>query len=221
MESITAEEVIDAAERQIKGKIREDGPRWSSGGPKNIGRRIAVFIDRDVTINKESGYIDRPDMIDLIPGSAEAIKIINKMGLNAVVVTNQSGIGRSYFKEESLREVHRRLKEVLMEEGAYIDAIYYCPHHPDDNCECRKPMPGLLKKAALELDIDLCSSYVVGDKISDLILAQKVGAKGILVKTGYGLEAIEDMSEKEVSPDLVAEDLLGAVSWIKEDIKRY
>ncbi|HLF86621.1 MAG TPA: D-glycero-beta-D-manno-heptose 1,7-bisphosphate 7-phosphatase [Nitrospiria bacterium] len=183
--------------------------------------RIAVFIDRDGTINKESGYIDRPDMIDLIPGSAKAIKIINKMGLNAVVVTNQSGIGRSYFKEESLMEVHRRLKELLMEEGAYIDAIYYCPHHPHDNCECRKPMPGLLKRAASELEIDLCSSYVVGDKISDLILAQKVGAKGILVKTGYGLEAIEDMSEKEVIPDMVAEDLLGAVSWIKKDIKRY
>ncbi len=183
--------------------------------------KIAVFIDRDGTINKESGYIDRPDMIDLIPGSAEAIKIINKMGLNAVVVTNQSGIGRSYFKEESLWKVHRRLKELLMEEGAYIDAIYYCPHHPDEGCECRKPMPGLLKRAALEIDIDLCSSYVIGDKISDLILAQNVGAKGILVKTGYGLEAIEDMSEKEVSPDLVAEDLLSAVRWIKEDIKRY
>ncbi|MEK7871442.1 MAG: D-glycero-beta-D-manno-heptose 1,7-bisphosphate 7-phosphatase [Nitrospirota bacterium] len=183
--------------------------------------RIAVFIDRDGTINKESGYIDRPDMIELIPGSAEAIKIINKMGLNAVVVTNQSGIGRSYFKEESLREVHRRLKEILVEEGAYIDAIYYCPHHPDEGCECRKPMPGLLKLAAAELDIDLCSSYVIGDKISDLILAQNVGAKGILVRTGYGSETIDAVRDQEGLPGLVKEDLLSAVRWIKEDIKRY
>ena len=183
--------------------------------------KIAVFIDRDGTINKESGYIDRPDMIELIPGSAEAIRMINGMGIKAVIVTNQSGIGRSYFSEGSLNEVNDRLKEILMEEDAHIDAVYYCPHHPDDGCDCRKPMPGLLKKAASELDIDLCSSYVIGDKISDLILAQNVGAMGILVRTGYGSETIEAVSDQEGLPGLVKEDLLSAVRWIKEDIKRY
>ncbi|MEK6577021.1 MAG: D-glycero-beta-D-manno-heptose 1,7-bisphosphate 7-phosphatase [Nitrospirota bacterium] len=183
--------------------------------------RIAVFIDRDGTINKESGYIDRPDMIELIPGSAEAIRMINGMGIKAVIVTNQSGIGRSYFSEGSLNEVNDRLKEILMEEDAHIDAVYYCPHHPDDGCDCRKPMPGLLKKAASELDIDLCSSYVIGDKISDLILAQNVGAMGILVRTGYGSETIEAVKDQEGLPGLVKEDLLSAVRWIKEDIKRY
>lgn len=182
---------------------------------------IAVFIDRDGTINKESGYIDRPDMIELIPGSADAIRMINGMGIKAVIVTNQSGIGRSYFSEESLNEVNDRLKEILMEEDAHIDAVYYCPHHPDDGCDCRKPMPGLLKKAASELDIDLCSSYVIGDKISDLILAQNVGAMGILVRTGYGSESVESVRDQEGLPVLVKEDLLSAVRWIKEDIKKY
>ena len=183
--------------------------------------KVAIFIDRDGTINKESGYIDRPGMVELIPGSSEAIRMINSMGLDVVVITNQSGIGRSYFNEESLKEVHDRLKEVLRKEGAYIDAVYYCPHHPDEGCGCRKPMPGLLKKAESELHIDLGSSYVVGDKISDILLAKNVGAKGILVKTGYGSEELKNINEMGVRPVMVADDLLGAVKWIEKDIKRY
>ncbi len=178
-------------------------------------RPIAVFFDRDGTINEESGYLSNPDDLSLIKGAAEAVKRLNTLGIKVIVISNQSGVGRGYFSEEDVVRVNRRMTELLSSRGARIDAIYYCPHHPEDNCECRKPRPGLLKKAALEHSIDLGRSYVVGDKKSDVELAGNAGSKGILVKTGFGSSQLMAMT---TAPIFVAEDILDATEWIINDL---
>jgi len=183
-------------------------------------KKVAIFLDRDGTINEEVGYLDDPDKLKMIPGAADAIRLINENGLKAVVVTNQSGVGRGYFSERLVGEVHALLQEMLDERGAFIDAFYFCPHHPTEgkgpyltSCTCRKPQPGMLLRAAEDMDLDLGRSYMVGDMLKDLETARRVGAKGILVKTGYG--AAQNM--EVVHPDYLAEDLLDAVHWILKD----
>jgi D,D-heptose 1,7-bisphosphate phosphatase len=183
---------------------------------------IAVFLDRDGTINEEVGYLSRLEDLRLIPRAAEAIRLINKGGVKAVVISNQSGVARGFFSETFVGIVHARLNELLKQDGAVIDRFYYCPHHPTDGtepyrktCSCRKPEPGMLLAAAAELNIDLARSYVVGDMPKDIQVAQRVGAKGILVKTGYG----KDIATS-VTPAYVADDLLDAVQWILEDRRK-
>lgn len=176
---------------------------------------VAVFLDRDGTINEESGYLSSPENLSLIKGAAEAVKKLNNIGIKVIVISNQSGVGRGYFSEKDLARVNKRLIDLLSSYGARIDAIYYCPHHPDDNCECRKPKPGLLKKAALEHSVDLTRSYVVGDKKTDVELAGNAGSKGILVKTGFGSGQLKTMAS---APLFVAEDILDAAEWIINDI---
>lgn len=187
-----------------------------------VKRRIAVFLDRDGTISEEVDYLDNPDMLRLIPRAAEAIRLINESGLLAVVVTNQSGVARGYFTEPVLKDVHNRMELLLKAEGAHVDKIYYCPHHPEVglpeyllDCECRKPMTGMIDAAAKDLNIDVSCSYVVGDKIIDIELANKAGARGILVMTGYGREELKSLNnERKVWPDHIADDLYEAVKWI-------
>lgn len=184
-------------------------------------------MDRDGTVSKEIGYVNHPARYELLPRSAAAIKKLNQAGIKAILTTNQAGVARGYFTEEMIWKVHDRLKEFLAEEDAYLDAIYYCPHHPAvgegeyrQDCECRKPKSGMLLRGREEFDIDLSSSYTIGDKISDVEFGQRVGAKGILVLTGYGLGAYEyEREEWKVEPDYIAEDLLDAVNWILEDIE--
>jgi D,D-heptose 1,7-bisphosphate phosphatase len=185
----------------------------------------AVFLDRDGTINEEVGYLDSIDKLKLCANAAEAIRLINESGMKAVVVTNQSGIARGYFTEEFVETVHARIQKILHERGAYIDAFYYCPHHPTEaigtylqSCSCRKPEAGMLIAASEALGIDLTQSYIVGDMSKDIQAAGKVGAKGVLVKTGYGLNTIEKEftpgSADGVRPDYIAEDILDAITWI-------
>lgn len=191
-------------------------------------KNIAVFIDRDGTVTEEVGYLNNVERLKLIKGTSHAIKLLNKKGLKAIVVTNQAGVARGYFPEELIHKAHERLKKLLSRSGAYLDGIYYCPHHPDGNnekyrkiCDCRKPNPGMIEMASDELDIDINRSYVVGDKLSDVSLAHNVGAKGILVLTGYGKGELEYLSgEFKQKPDYVAEDLRDAVKWILKDIKQ-
>jgi len=197
----------------------------------DVGKQnTAVFLDRDGTINEEVGYLDTIDKLELFANAAEAIKMINESGMKAVVITNQSGIARGYFSEEFVETVHTHIQKILKAKGAFIDAFYYCPHHPTEgigtyqqSCACRKPEAGLLIAAAQDLDIDLTSSYVVGDMVKDIQVASRVGSKGILVKTGYGLNTIEkDLTHgsPEISqPDYIAEDVLDAVRWIINDRK--
>lgn len=179
----------------------------------------AVFLDRDGTINEEVGYLSRPDQLRLIPGASRAIRLINEGGMKAVVVTNQSGVARGYFSEEMVETIHGRLDEMLRAKGARIDRFYFCPHHPVYGngpykiaCSCRKPESGLFLRASEELDIDLARSYVVGDMLKDIDAGKRVGAKGVLVRTGYGRNVTQ--TDK---PVYIAEDVLDAVKWILQD----
>lgn len=140
----------------------------------------AVFLDRDGTIARDVPYCSRPEDFELLPGVAEGIKELNKHGFKVVVITNQSGIARGYFTEEMLARIHDKMLKELAQQGAQVDAIYYCPHHPDDNCNCRKPKPEMVFKAALDLDIDLSQSYVIGDNEMDVELARRASCRGSL-----------------------------------------
>jgi len=183
--------------------------------------RLAVFVDRDGTITEEMGYLKEPEKLRLIPRSAEAIKLLNRRRMPVIVVSNQSGVARGYFTEKTVRETHQKLKELLTEKGAHLDSIYYCPHHSKfgspkyrKNCNCRKPKPGMLLKAARRFNLDLKKGYVIGDKVEDIKLARKVGARGILVLTGYGRKS----KSKKLNPDHTAKDLYHAVQWILKKV---
>lgn len=184
--------------------------------------RPAVFIDRDGTLTEEVGYVNHPARLRLLPRAAEAIRRLNEAGIAAVVATNQAGLARGYFSSEVLEAVNDELVRQLKESGAHLDGIYVCPHHPTEGeppfravCDCRKPKPGLLLRAAADLDLDLRASTVVGDKASDLAVAPAVGALSVLVLTGYGLGEWEYRRHLfPVGPDHVAQDLLAAVEWI-------
>ena len=184
--------------------------------------RRAILMDRDGTISEEVGDVRDVAALSLIDGSAEAVLKANQAGFQTVVVTNQSGVARGILTEELVAEAHDRLRELLGEHGARLDGIYYCPHHPEageapyrQDCDCRKPRPGLLTRAASDLGIDLARSWVVGDRKGDLQVAWAVGARGAIVKTGYGLGELRHHSASwKRPPDLVAEHLLEAVSRI-------
>lgn len=174
----------------------------------------AVFLDRDGTINDEVEYLHEPDELRLIPGAAQAIRLLNQAAVPVVLVTNQAGIGRGYYSDTAMCALHRELAARLAVGGAYLDAIYYCPHRPDDECDCRKPRPGMLLRAAAEHGIDLRRSFVIGDKISDLEAGRRAGSHTILVLTGYGREGWRAVQEGDFQPDHVGQDLLAAVYWI-------
>lgn len=187
-----------------------------------MASRPAVFIDRDGTLTEEVGYVNHPQRLRLLPRSAEAIRRLNAAGVAAVVVTNQAGVARGYFSEEVLHAVNDALVAQLKDAGAYLDGLYVCPHHPTEgvppfraDCDCRKPKPGLLRRAAGELALDLGASTIVGDKASDLAVGPAVGARGVLVLTGYGLGEWDYRRDTfAVPPDHIAEDLLDAVDWV-------
>ncbi|MGD8705957.1 MAG: HAD family hydrolase [Syntrophobacterales bacterium] len=187
--------------------------------------KLAVFLDRDGTINEEMGYLNHIDRFVLIPGAAAAIRAIHESDLKAVVVTNQSGVARGYFPKELVDQVHQKMKDLLEEEGAFLDGIYTCTHAPPSkgesgSCGCRKPKIGLMKQASQELDLDLEKSYVVGDRFKDVEMARNAGAKGILVLTGYGKGELEFLGPRsKVQADFVAQDLAEAVEWILADAK--
>lgn len=181
----------------------------------------AVFLDRDGTINEEMGYINHLSRFRLLPGVGEAIALLKSQGLKVVVVTNQSGVARKYFPASFISVVHDYMTSLLRPVGGEPDAIYVCTHAPEENCPCRKPKPGLLLQAAAELDLDLRRSYFVGDRFNDLETAARVGAKGILVLTGYGRGELENyQGEKKVAPVFIAADLPEAVAWIITDLKQ-
>jgi len=192
------------------------------GRQKRAVLKPAVFLDRDGTINEQMGYINHLSRFHLLPGVGGAIRSLNECGLPVVVVTNQSGLARGYFPESLLDAVHEEMHRLLALEGAHLDGLYVCPHHPEAKevryrlaCSCRKPKTGLLERAAAELGLDLQHSYVVGDRWSDLRCGAAAGATTILVLTGYGRgDACYIGPGQAVQPDFVAEDLQEAVQWI-------
>ena len=186
-----------------------------------MAARPAVIIDRDGTLTEEVGYVNHPRRLKLLPRSAEAIRRLNAAGVAAVVATNQAGVARGYFSQDVLNAVNDEMIAQLERADAHLDGVYVCLHHPSEgrppfraDCDCRKPRPGLALQAAAELDLDLKASMVVGDKASDLLLAQAIGACGVLVLTGYGLGEWEyGRAALPVMPAHVAGDLLDAVEW--------
>lgn len=185
-----------------------------------------MFLDRDGTVSREAGYINHPERIELLPGSATAIRQLNDRNVLAILTTNQAGVGRGYFTEDVLTRIHDRLQEQLAMKRAKLDAIYYAPTHPDAKVqqyrrhdEMRKPGTGMIERACREFSVDLSRSYVVGDKSTDIEFARNAGIKGVFVLSGYGLGEYEHQRhEWKVEPDHVAEDLREAVSWILDDL---
>jgi D-glycero-D-manno-heptose 1,7-bisphosphate phosphatase len=153
-----------------------------------VNRRRAVFIDRDGTILELVPYLRRPEEVRLIAGAPDALRVLGENGWLRILVTNQSGIARGMFRMEDVEAVHDRMLELLRADGGDLDAIEVCPHHPDHSgpCSCRKPAPGMIQRAAERLDIDLTHSWVIGDRFEDLEAGRVLGARGILVLTGYG-----------------------------------
>jgi histidinol-phosphate phosphatase family protein len=169
----------------------------------------AVFLDRDGTIAMDVHYCSRPEDFELLPTVPEAIGLLNAMGFKVVVITNQSGIARGYFSQETLRRIHNKMEDELRIYRAKVDAVYYCPHHPDEDCDCRKPKAALFKRATKELDIDLSHSFVIGDMQMDIDAGKRLGCKTVLVTTGpsAGSDVINP-------PDHVTNSLVEAVQWI-------
>ena len=175
-------------------------------------QRPAVFLDRDGTVIEEVEYLS--DMRDLrpFPGVGESLQMLRNSGFAVVLVTNQSGVARGYFTEDFVQRVHARLEEML---SFKFDGIYYCPHGPDDGCDCRKPEPGMIRQAVEEIEIDLSSSYMVGDKSIDVEFAVRAGFPGLLVLTGYGVDNQNNPNNPNAAEAAyVAADLNDACRWI-------
>jgi D-glycero-D-manno-heptose 1,7-bisphosphate phosphatase len=187
--------------------------------PENNLLRPAVFLDRDGTICEEMGYVNHLDRLRIFPYAADAIRHLNEAQIPVVVITNQSGIARNIFPESLVHQIHKKMIAELAAGGAWIDAIYFCPHRKEDVCNCRKPNPGLLELAAREHGLDLPGSWVVGDRYADVEMAHNAKARGILVMTGYGRGEYELHHHKwPRQPDALADTLTDAVRLIMTDI---
>ena len=186
--------------------------------------RPAVFLDRDGTMNLDVGYLSRREDFHWYPWTIEAVRLLNRAGFLVCVTTNQGGIGLGFYDETFLRGLHEEKSAELTAAGARIDGWYYCPHYPTAvvdhlrvECDCRKPQPGMIRQAASDFPIDLARSYVVGDKTADVGMANAVGARAILVKTGYGQAELRRYDGAVPGVAYVAETLLEAASWVLED----
>lgn len=186
----------------------------------------AVFLDRDGVITQDPPhYAHRIDQLELIPRSSEAIRLLNENGFRVVVVSNQSGVARGYYQEKDVEIFNNAMKKKLEVVGANIDAIYYCPHYPDAKieeyrvvCDCRKPKPGMLKRAEKNLNLELKQSFLVGDKISDIEAGYSVGCKTLLVLTGHGTDELEKNEKMDIKPDYISKDLYLASKEIIRNI---
>ena len=182
---------------------------------KNLGRpQKAIFLDRDGTINRHIGFLRKPEELELLAGAAEAIKLINSSGYLAIVITNQPVVARGEVTTSQLQEIHNKLETELGKQGAYIDGLYYCPHHPDKgfagevvalkiDCDCRKPKPGLILRAAEDFNIDLDNSWMIGDDGRDIGCGKNAGCKTALIGEDQSLDA-----------DVISDSLLAAVEQI-------
>ena len=183
--------------------------------------RRAVFLDRDGTLLEEGNYVDRLDRLVFFPYSVDAVRSLNEAGFAVVIATNQSGIARGMYTEDFVKEAHRHVDERLRKGGARIDGYYYCPHHPEGvvealrrDCDCRKPKPGQLLRAAADLNLDLPRSFIVGDRWKDIEAGEAEGARGVLVRTGYGRDAEAGGRAAHAAEVHVAANLIEAVTWI-------
>lgn len=184
--------------------------------------RAAIFFDRDGTLNEEVGYAGSLDRFHIYPFAAEAVRRVNQAGLLAILITNQAGVARGYFPEAAVHDLYAALQKHLAAHGAFLDAMYYCPHHPKAGvgeylqvCDCRKPKPGLLRRAARDFHLDLAACALVSDRSVDIGMAQGLGLSTALVLTGYGQRDREHLQQNgRPAPDVVAPDALAAVDQI-------
>jgi len=218
MTGVTVDQVYGATLQHLPLVIQPalvEPAAWprSADHPPLVG--VTVFLDRDGTLNRDTGYIKSPDDLTLLPGVGAALARLKQAGARLIVVTNQSGLGRGYFAGKDLDAIHARLRELLIEHKVTLDGIYFCPHRPDDGCNCRKPAPGMIDRAVEEMRVDLGRAYVIGDSSRDIELAKQVGAHSLLVLTGpSGTETLADLTHRNLMPDHVAEALPQAVEWI-------
>jgi len=189
--------------------------------------RPAAFLDRDGTVIEERGYIDRLDMVTLFPWTSDALRLLNRAGFAVVVITNQAAVGRGIIDEAFVETVHREIDRRIEPAGASIDRYYYCPHFPDSKipryrqvCGCRKPAPGLIEQAVLDLDLDRSRSVMVGDRWIDMACAQAARTRGVLVRTGHGAREA-DVPPEGAHADAILNNLMEAVGWILRNSSRW
>jgi histidinol-phosphate phosphatase family protein len=218
------EYIKDAGTPERLDKVNEDYQAGRIGRGSLITPLPAVFLDRDGTLNRDVPYISKPEQLELLEGAAAAIRRLNQADVRVVVITNQPVVARGGCTEQELSEIHRKLETVLGSDGAYLDAIYYCPHHPHKGfageradlkvvCNCRKPATGLIDRAVNELHIDLSRSWFVGDTTVDLKTAANAGIRSILLRTGWG----GSDARYTVCPEAVLSDLPAAVDFLLSD----
>jgi heptosyltransferase-2 len=180
-----------------------------------------IFLDRDGTLNPDPGYIQSSDQYELFPGVPQALARLKQAGARLIVVTNQSGVARGLLSIDELDVIHRKLRRLLHDAGASLDAIYFCPHHPEEQCRCRKPNTGMIDQAQRDGGIDLSRSYLIGDQMRDMELAKRIGARSVLVTTGSSPS--QETSRLEApghEPHWVASSLADAADWILSDAYR-
>jgi D-glycero-D-manno-heptose 1,7-bisphosphate phosphatase len=175
-----------------------------------------IFLDRDGVINKNrSDYVKNWSEFDFLPGSLEALKLLTLNDYHIILISNQSVINRRMVTTDGLEEIHQKMTAVVSDHGGSIEAIYYCPHVPEDYCDCRKPEPGLIFRAQKDYGVDLSKTSMIGDSFKDISCARRAGCrKAILVRTGHGKEAESLCRDAGIKADHVADDLMSAVKWL-------
>jgi heptosyltransferase-2 len=231
MSRVSVEQVYEAATQQLRGVALVSNSAASTPtiqiNQRNHTKKtqhahflegVTVFLDRDGTLNYDPGYLKVAVDLKLLAGVGSALARLKRAGAKLVVVTNQSGVGRGIVTLKDLEAIHARLQGLLEQEGAALDAIYFCPHHPNDGCRCRKPNVGMVERAVSELQLDLRRSYLIGDHARDIQLAHRVGAKAILLTPGpVDPQALDRLKAEQAMPDAVAKSMAEAADWILED----
>lgn len=227
MTRVSVEKVYETSVKQLEcssGALRSDSlrtTRTNETEQTNILSGYTVFLDRDGTLNPDPGYINSPDQYELFPGVPEALARLKRAGARLIVVTNQSGIARGFLTPEDLAAVHMKLKRLLDVADVSLDSIYFCPHHPDDGCDCRKPNRGMIDQAVREWGMNLDRSYLIGDHIRDIELAKRIGARSVLMTTGVmSPQEAERLKASEPAPDWIASSLAGAADWLLTDASK-
>ncbi|HLA62554.1 MAG TPA: lipopolysaccharide heptosyltransferase II [Nitrospiraceae bacterium] len=233
MTRVSVDQVYEAATKQLAGLSGSSRLSGSSGlnqtnqtnqinqtDQRNVLDGVTVFLDRDGTLNYDPGYLKVAAELKLLAGVGPALARLKGAGAKLVVVTNQSGVGRGIVTLKDLEAIHARLQGLLEQEDAALDAIYFCPHHPDDGCRCRKPNVGMVERAVSELQLDLRRSYLIGDHARDIQLAHRVGAKAILLTPALvDAQSLDRLKVEQAMPDAVAKSMAEAVDWILKDVK--
>ena len=233
MTRVTVDQVYEAATKQVvdlsgvSGKVDLSGPNeidhtpeFSKPSDRNLLDGVTVFLDRDGTLNYDPGYLKIAADLKLLAGVGPALARLKKVGAKLVVVTNQSGVGRGILTLKDLEAIHARLQGLLEQEDVALDAIYFCPHHPDDGCRCRKPNVGMVERAVSELQLDFRRFYLIGDHVRDIQLAHRVGAKSILLTPApVDAQSLDRLKVEKAMPDAMAKSMAEAVDWILEDAK--